>query len=151
MKTHNRILMVTVLGLCGALPALAQSSGAVLMQADRDFARATAQERAEGWMRYMAEDAVIFRAKPLMGKTAIRELYQKVFADADFSLAWEPKKGEMFPSGDLGYTVGRWLSTSAGKDGKKQTQHGTYMTLWKKQADGSWKVVGDIGSADPPR
>ena len=78
-------------------PALsAGSAEQQIMEADRDFARATAQRRAEGWVQFMAENAVILRATPIVGKEAIREAYTKVFADASFTLSWEPTKAEVF-------------------------------------------------------
>ena len=54
----------------------------------------------------------------------------------------------MFKSGDLGYTVGRFESTRKNDKGETIVTRGTYITIWEKQPDGSWKVVGDTGSAD---
>lgn len=127
-----------------------QAPEQVLLKADRDFAQATAQRRLEGWMEYMAEDAVLFSAKPVVGKSAIRDFQAPAFANPEFQLQWQPTRAEMFPSGDMGYTVGRYELHAKNAKGEPVVRHGSYLTVWKKQADGSWKVVADGGSPDKP-
>jgi ketosteroid isomerase-like protein len=121
----------------------------VLMQADRDFAKATAAKRLDGWMSFMAPNAVLLRAEPLVGLDQIKAGMAKDFDSPGFQLTWEPTKAEFVGSGPVGYTVGRYEAKFTGDDGKPQTSYGSYMTTWHKQADGSWKVVADIGSPDP--
>ena len=58
-------------------------------------------------------------------------------------------KAEMAASGDLGYTFGNYVATSKDKDGKVVKHYGKYVTIWKKQADGSWKVAMDTGNSSP--
>ena len=55
----------------------------------------------------------------------------------------------MSGSGDLGYTYGNYVFISKDKDGKIVASYGKYMSVWKKQKDGSWKVVVDMGNASP--
>ncbi len=64
-------------------------------------------------------------------------------------MAWEPQKGEVAQSGDLGYTWGKYTVETKDKDGKPVKSHGKYLNVWKKQANGSWKVVVDIGNKSP--
>lgn len=53
-------------------------------------------------------------------------------------------------SGDLGCTIGRWASRALGKDGRWTVQgRGNYVTIWRRERDGSWKVAVDVGNADP--
>ena len=120
-----------------------------ILQADRDFNKATQAKRAEGLISYFADDAVVPHHPPLAGKSAIGEYYQKVFADANFSLTWEPMKAEVFAGGKMGYTVGKYVARFEDK-GKRMEQTGTYITVWKKQDDGSWKIVEDTGSESGP-
>jgi len=122
-----------------------------LLQVDRDFQKATETKRAEGLGSYFAENAVVPRNPPLAGKPAIVDFYQKVFADPDFSLTWTPVKAEVFPGGKKGYTVGNYVMKFKDKSGQQMEQGGTYITVWEKQNDGSWKVIEDTGSdAGPP-
>lgn len=82
------------------------------------------------------------------GKAAIRELMAPVFATPEHSLRWEPLGAEV--SRTVGYTYGRYVSRGTDQEGKPVTRYGKYVTIWKKQVDGSWKVVLDIGNSSPP-
>jgi ketosteroid isomerase-like protein len=84
------------------------------------------------------------------GHEAIRTLIDPAFATEGSGIAWEPAEADIAVSGDLGYTIGRFESTSFGPDGQQRTRTGTYVTIWKKQRDGSWKVAVDIGSNNIP-
>ncbi len=58
----------------------------------------------------------------------------------DIQLIWEPSKVDVSNDGTLGYTWGRYDFTSKGKDGKPETSTGIYLTIWKRQSDGTWEV-----------
>jgi ketosteroid isomerase-like protein len=122
------------------------------MQADLAFARATAERGAEGWAAWFAEGGRQFTARGTVeGRAAIRAHMAPVFADTNFRLDWRPTAAEAAASGDLGWTVGRWEASQRRADGSREvTGAGNYVTLWKRQADGSWKVALDIGNSDPP-
>ena len=127
----------------------ADRDAGVLMQTDRDFAKATAAKRLDGWMLFMAPNAVLLRAEPLVGPDLIKAGMSKDFNDPGFALTWEPTKAEFVGDGPVGYTIGRYEAKFTGDDGKPHVAHGSYMTTWRKQGDGSWKVAADIGSPDP--
>ena len=123
---------------------------AALQDADRAFSQATAARRADGWMEFMAADGAMIRpARTISGTAAVREQITQQFADTSFTLAWEPQLADVGASGDLGYTVGGWEARFRNEKGEPQVRTGRYLTVWKKQADGSWKVVQDIGVQDP--
>ncbi len=122
---------------------------AALMQADRDFARATAEKGLEGWMSCMADSAVLLRAQPDVGKAAIRQTMAPSFSAPGFKLTWAPTSGQLFKGDDLGYTTGRYEARRQNDKGETVVSHGTYLTVWQKQADGTWKVVWDGGTQDP--
>ncbi len=121
----------------------------MLLAADRAFAQDTAKRRLDGWMDHMADSAVLLQPQPVVGKDAIRAFYLQAFSDPEFSLSWEPTHGEMFPSGDTGYTTGRYELHAKDKQGNRVVRHGSYLTMWRKQPDGSWKVIADGGAPDP--
>ncbi len=64
-------------------------------------------------------------------------------------LQWEPVDGQVAASGDLGYTWGRYVATAKDKQGNETEFHGKYVSIWKKQKDGSWKWIVDIGNDNP--
>jgi uncharacterized protein (TIGR02246 family) len=119
----------------------------VLMEADRAFARATADRGTDGWVSNFAESGTMFRDGEIVrGHDAIQTLMEPAFATEGSGIAWEPTEADIAASGDLGYTIGRFESTFVGPDGQRGKRTGTYVTIWKKQGDGSWKVAVDIGS-----
>jgi ketosteroid isomerase-like protein len=120
-----------------------------LLQADRDFNKATAEKKLEGWMQFMADDVVILRGKPVFGKDAVRDALKEDWDDPTYSLTWEPKHAELFKSGKMGYTTGRCTYHGKNPKGEKAKLDGDYLTVWQKQVDGSWKVIYDGGTPDP--
>lgn len=121
----------------------------VLMDAERAFAKATAERGVDGWMEFMAPNAVELSTEPLVGLEQIRAGMTKQFNVPGFKLTWAPTKAEFLGEGDVGYAVGRYELRFNGHDGKPVVRHGTYLTTWQEQNDGTWKVVSDIGSPDP--
>ena len=121
------------------------------METDRAFNRATAARGIDGWVEFAAEDSAFMPegAAFVRGKDAIRAFYAGMFSRKGFSLTWEPIEAFVAASGDLGYTLGRWKSTSLDAGGKTVTGQGKYVTIWKKQADGAWKAVVDVGNTTP--
>jgi len=122
---------------------------AALADADRAFNRATALRRADGWMEFMAPDGALIRATGTLTGPAVREAVTRMFSDTSFTLTWEPRLADAGTSGDLGYTVGHWEARYRDEKGAPHSSTGRYLTVWKQQADRSWKVVQDIGVQDP--
>jgi len=146
-------VVLSLLVLCLSGLAWAGGSGddpaAILVETDLAFARATAERGRDGWLEYFAENAAIFPTSgPIVrGLDAIRAHYDTTGFDPR-GLTWQPVHAEMAASGDLGYTFGTWRFTGTTADGTTVSRTGKYTTIWRKQADGSWKLVADIGSAD---
>jgi len=72
--------------------------------------------------------------------------WEPFFAAGGPRLSWTPTHGELLGSGDLGYTVGTWERRQAASDAAGATK-GNYLTVWRKENDGSWKVIYDTGSS----
>ena len=135
---------------CGRDPAVLRND---LMDADRAFARDVQARRLEGWVEAFADSALVLRPNvPVaVGKAAVRERIAAAFADTSFTLNWEPIRADVAASGDLGFTVGLSQSRRLDADGKPVVGTGKYTTIWRRQPDGSWKVVLDVGTPDAPR
>jgi ketosteroid isomerase-like protein len=143
----NEVLCVLLLA---GMAFAAERDPNVLMQAERAFAKATAERGVDGWMEFMAPNAVELSAEPLVGLDQIRAGMTKQFRLPGFKITWEPTKAEFVGQGDVGFAVGRYQVRFTGDDGKPVVRTGSYLTTWQQQRDGSWKVVSDIGSPDPP-
>ncbi len=86
-------------------------------------------------------------AMPLIGKVAIQKSAN--WDPKVYQLTWTPTDAMMGPSGDMGYTWGHFEGHSKDASGNPVTVKGRYITVWKKQADGQWKVVLDAGANEP--
>lgn len=131
-----------------ATPKKMEAARKAIMQADLDFCAATKANRLDGWMSYFADDATGFPAgRPLIhGKDALRKHYSRMFEDPTFEIEWKPVQAEAAGSGDLGITIGTAEFRSKDKDGKPRSSPGKYLSVWKKQKDGSWKIIADLGN-----
>ncbi len=116
-----------------------------LIDADKAF-NAMAQREGTGraFLAYSADDPVLIRpgSMPLLGRSAFVEAFSKPTGSA---LSWEPLRAEIAASQDLGYTFGRYTL----REGGEIKAHGVYVSIWKKQQDGSWKFVLDGGGTTP--
>jgi ketosteroid isomerase-like protein len=119
-----------------------------LRQLEADFMKAAAERGAEGYMSYYAEDAVEVPngAEAIHGKANIGKT-MGFLDDKNNQLTWTPVDAGISISGDLGWTSGTYEFRSKDKDGKVTIEHGKYTSIWKKQPDGNWKIVLDMGNA----
>jgi ketosteroid isomerase-like protein len=155
MKRFYFLVVLSVVFLfSGVFICLAVNPGdpETLMQLDRDFDKATHEKGVEGWVVYFAPNGAMVRGDSvtITGHKAIREAMEGAFKDPNYSLRWQPTKGDILIPGVLGYTVGRYENKRKNKEGKMVVAKGTYTSVWKKQADGSWKIVLDTGNQDGP-
>ncbi len=84
------------------------------------------------------------------GIEAVRSSNQELFGAPGFALSWSPSRADVSACGDLAYTVGSYEITSNDAAGNAQTRPGKYLTVWRKQADGAWRVVVDAPSENAP-
>lgn len=133
----------------GNVALAARDSSKDLMATDREFDSSTAANGVEGWVSHFAADGIMMPdGGPLVvGQDAIREAMSKAFTPG-FSIRWEPIDSGV--SGDLGYTYGVSKMVRLGADGQPTASWGKYVTIWRKQADRTWKVAIDMGNSSPP-
>lgn len=85
------------------------------------------------------------------GKTAITGVHKNLFADPNLTLNFLASKVSVSKGGDLAYTQGAYtMTTTNPKTKKPDTETGKYLTIYKKQADGTWKAVEDMLNGDAP-
>jgi ketosteroid isomerase-like protein len=87
-------------------------------------------------------------AAPLIGKVAIAKSI--TWSPKEYQLIWTPTDAAMGPSGDMGYTWGHYEGHGKDANGNPVTTSGRYITIWRKQPDGNWKVALDAGANDVP-
>lgn len=123
-----------------AMSAQGNPNWTSLVEAERAFAATSlAKGTRAAFLEYLAEDSILFRPGPVAGKKWIEE-----HPASPSLLTWEPTFADVAHSGDLGYTTGPWeIRPSSPKE--KPTAYGHYVSVWKRQSDGAWKVAVDLG------
>ena len=98
----------------------------------------------------VAPDGVLFGNPQLViGPRAIDDFLSG--RGAESSLSWRPVFAAVAASRDLGYTIGEYTSTGRGPSGAAVQRFGKYLTIWKRQSNGTWKFVVDGGNGSPGR
>jgi ketosteroid isomerase-like protein len=119
-----------------------------MVETERAFARMSEEKGTrEAFAAFIADDGILFRPTPVLGKKWMQENPAPPSTTRPL-LAWQPIFGFVSSAGDLGYTTGPWQYKKDIKDAQPAA-FGNFMTVWKKQADGSWKFVLDLGVGNP--
>ena len=111
-----------------------------MVEAERKFYQ-TGQEKGTraAFLEFLADDAIVFRPGPVNGK----QIWSKR-AETGLDLVWEPTFAAIARSADFGYDSGpsKWR---ANKNEEKFAGSGHFVSIWKKQKNGLWKVALDCG------
>ncbi|HKF47392.1 MAG TPA: SgcJ/EcaC family oxidoreductase [Terracidiphilus sp.] len=102
---------------------------------------------------HYADDAVLMApgTGAMTGKQAIHDGLQEMLKDPAIALQFHASNVEVAKSGDWGYTQGSYTMTASDpKTHKQVNDHGSYVTTYRKEADGSWKAVADIATSAVP-
>ena len=147
----GRLLAVAAVALgLHAAPVLASPASDSLLNADRALA---ARSREIGFVaayrQAMAPDArkLDSGVPTAVGAEAISALMAKY--PPDLRIDWTPEEAVVADSGELGYTWGHFIATNHDASGKLVTAYGRYLDVWRKQPDGAWRWIADIGTGDP--
>lgn len=115
-----------------------------MVESERKFYQ-TGQEKGTraAFLEFLADDGIVFRPGPVNGK----EVWGKR-TETGLDLVWEPTLAVIARSGDFGYDTGpaKWR---ANKKEKEFSGYGHFISIWKKQKDGSWRVALDCGIENP--
>lgn len=131
---------------------LRDTAVASIVRAENEFMDDVGRRRLEGWVDHFADSAATFPPGKLVnvGRAPIRKGMAATFADTSVHVAWYPVFATVAASGDLGYTWGyyRWMSRDD-KGMPAPPATGKYLTIWRRDASGRWKVVVDTGNQGP--
>jgi len=142
---------------CSTAPAPAPDTRAADVQAVKDVEAAWLKDSAgkdvDKWVGYFAEDGSgLYPGSGILnGKAAIRAAMAPYFADPNFALNFQSTRQMASKGGDMVYIQGTYSMTVTNPKTKKPvTDKGKYLTIYAKQADGSWKAVADTFNSDSP-
>jgi ketosteroid isomerase-like protein len=107
--------------------------------AERAFAATMAARDRAAFASFVADDTIFFGAQgPLRGKAAVVASWARFFEGDKAPFSWEPDTAEVLDSGALALTSGPVKDA----DGR---QIGTFNSIWRREADGRWRVIFDKG------
>ena len=122
----------------------AEKNRLALIKTDEDFSALSAKKGMKtAFLEYLDGDGVLLRpdAPPIAGADAVD--YLIAFNDTAYTMTWKPTSGVVAASGELGYTYGLYEIRPSVKD---TILYGTYVSIWKRPADGKWKFVLNSGT-----
>jgi ketosteroid isomerase-like protein len=154
MKLSNKLLYVlialfAVQSIISAQNKTLSKRASALLAADQSFAR-MAEERnpREAFEFYMADDIIFVP----VGETLMtdRKKIIEYFSDPGVTkIRWRPLRAEIAKSNDFGFTYGVSEMTFKTDDGKKTTRFYNYVSVWRKNKKGEWRMIVDMGNSHP--
>jgi ketosteroid isomerase-like protein len=143
-----KYIVLVVLCLVVSMTAQAQSALQEMVKTEQAFSKMAEEKNTrDAFLAFMADDGLLFRPGAVNGKKWMLE-HPAPPTDKKPLLAWQPSFAGMSASGDMGFTTGPWEFKGDVKD-EKPSGYGHFITVWKKQADGTWKFVVDLGISHP--
>jgi len=113
--------------------SLADAESAFAAQSVREDMRAA-------FLANFADDGVFVRS----GWTGARA-WLTPRAAPPIVLDWRPAHVEVARSGELGLSTGPWKLT--GRDDPRATAQGQFVSIWRREGSGPWRVIVDLGIA----
>ena len=119
-------------------PALAELATQV-RAAEIAFAKTMADRDHAAFTSHVSDEALFFTGKGILrGRAAVADGWKRFFEGPKAPFSWTPETAEVIASGTLGITSGPVFDP----DGKRI---GTFNSIWRREADGSWRVLFDKG------
>jgi uncharacterized protein (TIGR02246 family) len=143
--------LALALSACNQAPPPTPDTRTADAQTLRDLETANqkdwAAKDADKIANFYAEDAVLYTpgAPPVKGKAAIRTALGDMLKDPSMTLAYATERAEASKGSDIGFTAGSYTMTMTDPKTKKvKNSKGSYLTVFKKQSDGTWKAIEDM-------
>ena len=145
------LVLVLSLAAC-AQPAAKGDPVAEVRAADVAISKAVSAKNLDAVMVHYADDAVMLpMAEPMIeGKVAIRAEWEHILAIPDMASTTTLRDANVSTAGDMAYTYGTYRARMMGEDGKSVEEPGKFVSIWKKQPDGQWRIVVDTYNTDVP-
>ena len=140
MKIKFAQLLVAVLvismmpaGICGEVRD-------EVIKTEQAFAATMAERDHAAFTSFLSSEAIFFAGEsPLRGKQAVADAWAPYFEGPDAPFSWEPKTVEVLESGTLALSSGPVYDPGG-------NIVATFQSVWRREADGSWKIIFDKGS-----
>lgn len=148
------VTLATIVGLlvvaCAA-PTDNAADEAAIRAVDIEMVAALNARDLDTWIGFLAEDARMMPpgSSAVEGKPAIRQLISGLLSLPDFSVVHHPLDSVVVSeSGDLAYVSYAYELTVPDDGGGSVTELGKDISVFGKEADGSWRLLVDIWNAN---
>lgn len=133
------------------MPSSAEAVAA-LLQADYALQAAIERRDVDATVAFYAPDATLLpaAAPAIDGTDAIRAEWTSLFAIPAFQNAGEMTSHSVSSSADMAFTRGTYATTLTGHEGELLIERGKWVTIWRREPEGSWRIVVDIYNTDTP-
>jgi uncharacterized protein (TIGR02246 family) len=129
-------------------PDTRAADAAAIRTMDADWAKFAAAKDLEKCMSYYADDAVVLAsgAPAFVGKDNVRKFIQGMLAVPNMQVLFTDQIVDVARSGDIAIDHGTAQVTIPDKKGKPVTSASKFVLVWKKQADGAWRIADDTSA-----
>lgn len=141
MRLPN-VLMLVAICILATNPSRTENSEQLqseVLKTEIAFAKTMADRDLEAFLTFVAAEAVFFGSdRALRGIEAVKSAWGPFFQGAAAPFSWEPEFVEVLDSGKLAFSSGP-VRDPQGR------RVGTFNSVWRRDANGRWKVVFDKG------
>jgi ketosteroid isomerase-like protein len=109
-----------------------------LLRTETAFAKTMADRDHAGFTSFLADETVFMGRSTLRGKGAVAAAWKRFYEGPKAPFSWKPERVEVLDSGALGMTSGPVYDENGQRSG-------TFNSVWRREADGQWRIVFDIG------
>ena len=137
---------------CGQAPATVDTREADVKAIKDDLAqwqKDFAAKDVDKLVSHYPDDVLLINpgSAPIAGRESAKAAFREMTADPAFALTFDVSRVEVAKSGDLAYAQGPYKLTMTNPATKQPFEdNGSYIEIYKKQADGSWKAAIDMGT-----
>jgi uncharacterized protein (TIGR02246 family) len=147
-------LAVALIAACSQAPAPPmdnrKADEAAITAAGVALAQAAEAKDLDKCMSFYVDDPVLFvpGAPAVIGKDRVRQAFAGFLGVRELKLETSGLMIDVAQSGDLAFERGSYSNTITDAEGKTTTESGKLALVWKKQANGSWKIAADTNASD---
>jgi uncharacterized protein (TIGR02246 family) len=137
-------------GVATTPPDTRAADEAAIRDKDGTYEQGVAANDVEKILAIYEDGAVLFppKAPAAIGKGAIGEAFKALLMAPGLKITFKSTSVDVSRSGDLAMQRATYQVETTGKDGKPDTETGQAVMVWRKQSDGSWKVIADTNAPD---
>ena len=132
------VLLALLAGLAPAPPATNEQLAERLRQTETAFAKTMADRDHAAFTSFLTDETVFMGRTTLRGKAAVGAAWKRYYDGPKAPFSWKPDRVEVLDSGTLGMTSGPVYD----ENGQRIS---TFNSVWRRDKDGRWRIVFDIG------